>query len=403
MKTPITIFVDLTLAHVCTKIDVSLTRTNPKRITTLGLPGTIEQRIVSLNDALSIFSRLRKLDLSRNALSSLTGLETLSTLEELILYYNLVSSIDELKKLQKNSQLKILDIRLNPVSKLDYRGTILKLLPCLEILDDRLVSYPERKLANSESTRSELYGELLSNDQDRFSEILRRINETNSPAPTNSITVSVHNSESSVNNSPSPKLSQIFFEDSLNQSNGPHNPLVVNGDEISKTASYLFNLFEYHSSNSISISEAKNRLQPLIVNELKRLVDISKQPKYEDRQSSNEVSRKLRSAYVEWGCQTDSSILNSELIPLSEVDQVKTLKVQLERSQSQVNCVNNMNKITSMLQESHDVLVRTNANLVREIDELRQKRAEEEKFYKRRLKSSMLQPSGINSGDESEF
>ena len=404
-KTTTTSYVDLTVEKVCEKINISLKSVNPKRISTLGLPGSVEQRVVSLNDSLCIFTRLRKLDLSRNALSTLAGLNKLELLEDLILYYNLVSNVDELKRLEKNSRLKVLDIRLNPVSKLDYRRTLLKLLPNLEILDDRLVSYPERKLADTvePNDQTQHNEKLILPDNGRFSEILRCLNETTSPLQTNSISVSVNNSDTDDDPSPKPSINpdvQLLPE---NKELFP----ISDGDEVSKTASFIWNLFEYHCKSSVNVDQVRHLLQPLVLNELKRLINVSTKPKAETPLRAQEVSTpKKTTAYVEWGSQTDSSILNSSLIPLSEVENVKNLKEKLASSNSQVSCLKDLNKMTQMLQESHDALVRTNAHLVKELSELRDNRSKEIANYKKEIKRLMgrdVMETGSNSGDESEI
>ena len=59
---------------------------------------------------------LTQLDLSRNALTSLDGLQHLPALKQLSLYYNMVSDISEMARLQHHPELAVLDLRLNPVS-----------------------------------------------------------------------------------------------------------------------------------------------------------------------------------------------------------------------------------------------------------------------------------------------
>ena len=59
---------------------------------------------------------LTQLDLSRNALTSLNGLQHLQALKQLSLYYNMVSDISEMARLQHHPELAVLDLRLNPVS-----------------------------------------------------------------------------------------------------------------------------------------------------------------------------------------------------------------------------------------------------------------------------------------------
>ena len=55
-------------------------------VKSLALPGTYHEKVVSLGSSLRKFSRLKHLDLSRNNISSLQGLEHLKLLEKLNLY-----------------------------------------------------------------------------------------------------------------------------------------------------------------------------------------------------------------------------------------------------------------------------------------------------------------------------
>lgn len=95
------------------------------------------------------FIRLKHLDLSRNAIETLEGLEQLTHLETLNLYYNNVPSLKELLRLKHNTKLKSLDLRLNPVTKNepDYRLFVVHMLVNLRKLDDRSVRDNERKAA----------------------------------------------------------------------------------------------------------------------------------------------------------------------------------------------------------------------------------------------------------------
>ncbi|XP_070443388.1 centrosomal protein of 72 kDa isoform X6 [Equus przewalskii] len=90
---------------------------------------------------------LKSLDLSRNSLVSLEGIEYLTTLESLSLYYNCVSSLAEVFRLHCLPELLDVDFRLNPVVKneSDYRLFVVHMLPKLRQLDDRPVRESERK------------------------------------------------------------------------------------------------------------------------------------------------------------------------------------------------------------------------------------------------------------------
>jgi hypothetical protein len=138
------------------------------------LPGTYNEKIVRLGDALFRLTRLKELDLSRNSISSLEGLENLKQLEKLNLYicstnlpwsyfsikivyiftyryYNNVFSLKELERLSRNKKLLELDLRLNPISKeeIDYRLYLIYILPTLRLLDDREIRENEKHMTNA--------------------------------------------------------------------------------------------------------------------------------------------------------------------------------------------------------------------------------------------------------------
>lgn len=90
---------------------------------------------------------LKSLDLSRNSLVSLEGIQYLVSLESLNLYYNCISSLAEVFRLHTLMELQDVDFRLNPVVKneSDYRLFVVHMLPKLRQLDDRPVRESERK------------------------------------------------------------------------------------------------------------------------------------------------------------------------------------------------------------------------------------------------------------------
>ncbi|XP_039093934.1 centrosomal protein of 72 kDa isoform X3 [Hyaena hyaena] len=89
---------------------------------------------------------LKSLDLSRNSLVSLEGIQFLTALESLNLYYNCISSLAEVLRLHSLTELTDVDFRLNPVVKneSDYRLFVVHMLPKLRQLDDRPVRESER-------------------------------------------------------------------------------------------------------------------------------------------------------------------------------------------------------------------------------------------------------------------
>ncbi|XP_026225713.1 centrosomal protein of 72 kDa isoform X2 [Anabas testudineus] len=118
-------------------------------VRSLSLPGTFEEKIRHLGNALNNFVRLKSLDLSCNALTSVNGVEHLKFLERLILYYNCIPSLEEVKVLFELPALKELDLRLNPLVNTypNYRSLLVHAMPNLRKLDSCSVRDTERKAA----------------------------------------------------------------------------------------------------------------------------------------------------------------------------------------------------------------------------------------------------------------
>lgn len=75
-----------------------------------------EGQELDLNNILSV-------DLSRNAISSLKGIELVPNVQKLSLYFNRIENFTELMRLRACGRLVSLDLRLNPVARLEgYRG-----------------------------------------------------------------------------------------------------------------------------------------------------------------------------------------------------------------------------------------------------------------------------------------
>nr|KAF6407404.1 leucine rich repeat containing 36 [Molossus molossus] len=121
----------------------------PELVESLSLQGSYAGKIHCIGDAFRNFKNLRSLDLSRNLITSLKGIQYLCSLQDLNLYYNNIPSLVEVSRLQPLSFLKELDLRLNPVVRkdTDYRLFAVYTLQTLEKLDDRAVRESERKAA----------------------------------------------------------------------------------------------------------------------------------------------------------------------------------------------------------------------------------------------------------------
>ncbi|XP_076868610.1 centrosomal protein of 72 kDa isoform X2 [Brachyhypopomus gauderio] len=119
-------------------------------VRSLCLPGTYETgKICNLGISLKNFVRLKILDLSHNALVSVEGIVHLHLLETLNLYYNKISSLQDVLALRKLTNLNELDLRLNPVVKQEpsYRLYLVYAITKLRKLDDCAVRDRERKAA----------------------------------------------------------------------------------------------------------------------------------------------------------------------------------------------------------------------------------------------------------------
>eukprot|EP00073_Rattus_norvegicus_P032251 XP_006255569.1 PREDICTED: leucine-rich repeat-containing protein 36 isoform X4 [Rattus norvegicus] len=127
----------------------ALTLEQPELVESLSLQGSYAGKIHSIGDAFRNFKNLRSLDLSRNLITSLKGIQYLCSLQDLNLYYNNIPSLVEVSRLQPLPFLKELDLRLNPVVRkdTDYRLFAVYTLQMLEKLDDRAVRDSERRAA----------------------------------------------------------------------------------------------------------------------------------------------------------------------------------------------------------------------------------------------------------------
>ena len=96
---------------------LQITTDEAYKLEALNLSGSYTGRIRSIGRSLVSFHNLLSLNLSRNMLHSLKGLEHLKLLRCLNLYFNDISTINELYRLRSNKQLREVDVRLNPVTK----------------------------------------------------------------------------------------------------------------------------------------------------------------------------------------------------------------------------------------------------------------------------------------------
>ncbi|KAL0234264.1 hypothetical protein PCE1_001301 [Barthelona sp. PCE] len=121
---------------------------NSQNVKTLHLPGSSSKaKITELGDGLVAFPNVQNLDLSRNKIQSVDGLLHLTGLKTLILYFNSITSIEEVLKLGCMASLKELDLRLNGVTTVkDYRLLVIRFIPSLIMLDGAKV-FPDERIA----------------------------------------------------------------------------------------------------------------------------------------------------------------------------------------------------------------------------------------------------------------
>ncbi|XP_060047056.1 centrosomal protein of 72 kDa isoform X5 [Erinaceus europaeus] len=126
----------------------------------LSIPGTYQEKFTHLGDSLRHLTGLKSLDLSRNSLVSLEGIEYLVGLESLNLYHNCIPTLAEALRLRCLPCLHALDLRLNPVARPTghYRLFMVHALPALRRLDDRPVRESERKASQLHFASEESLG-----------------------------------------------------------------------------------------------------------------------------------------------------------------------------------------------------------------------------------------------------
>ena len=95
-------------------VEQALGDEEPASATVLRVSGHWQQ-LTSIGNALSSCCLLTDVDLSRNGLSTLNGLQMLSQLRKLNMYYNAITDLSELMRLRDHGELTVLDLRLNPV------------------------------------------------------------------------------------------------------------------------------------------------------------------------------------------------------------------------------------------------------------------------------------------------
>eukprot|EP00948_MAST-09A_sp_MAST-9A-sp1_P001892 g1892.t1 len=145
------------------------------------------QQLNSLGNAFHACVSLRELDLGRNRLTSLQGLQFCKNLESLSIYYNKIKEFDEIRRLQSNPRLQVLDCRVNPVSRQSmYRCFVCVELPQVNTLDEIEISQFMRERA-PEVLKREM--KLLQKTKETSTAVNQETRKQNSPVETLAETV----------------------------------------------------------------------------------------------------------------------------------------------------------------------------------------------------------------------
>jgi Leucine-rich repeat (LRR) protein len=103
---------------------------------------------------LTIATSLEILDLSANNIKLIEGLETLTKLKRLNLKYNNIKGMSAIRSLSFNKKLLVLDLSSNPVAEnSNYKRNMLHLIPSLEVLDDLKIGFEMFRKNNDYTTR----------------------------------------------------------------------------------------------------------------------------------------------------------------------------------------------------------------------------------------------------------
>ena len=90
----------------------------------------------------AFWANITQLDLSRNLIFSLQGIEALPSLEDLNLSYNKLESLEELERVSQKDGLRKLKVSCNPLTNdPNYSMKILHTFPGLKFLDATTIDF----------------------------------------------------------------------------------------------------------------------------------------------------------------------------------------------------------------------------------------------------------------------
>lgn len=100
------------------------------------------EQVPKITKIQQVWIQITHLDLSRNLIYSLEGIQLLTNLKEVKLSYNKIESIDQLKNIWNKDEIKCLDVRYNPLTNdPNYRHQVIEIFPNLEILDNLSLNF----------------------------------------------------------------------------------------------------------------------------------------------------------------------------------------------------------------------------------------------------------------------
>ena len=306
---------------------------------------------------LADFTHLVHLDLSRNYLKSLVGIEKLIYLESLNIYKNKISKGSDILLLKKNIYLEFFDSRLNIVSRNSlYRPFVIQNIPTIKILDEQSIIPFERRKAREIPLIS-----------------VSKLDDNNSFNHVDTSDIFWNQFEPEVNISSKRNLTQqqvphlLHSIDILKNTN--YHTLKVaceNTKDEEKQEEQLFTLNHDDYSNYNNI---KNVIDNSLLGLLEKTQDIKNfQIKIATQCPAfiNDIEKHLKEI-VQYRKEEQKYILNQK----QKLDLSKQRIMELNHSM-------NTNKLSDMLLEAHKALIKSNKSLLLEIEEIKAKYREDQ-------------------------
>ncbi|GBG28891.1 Leucine-rich repeat-containing protein 36 [Hondaea fermentalgiana] len=335
-----------------------------------------------LGDALRPFRGLVKLDLSRNKLVSLEGLEHLEQLETLNIYLNKINDGRQLLLLRRNTELRKLDARLNPLvrSRL-YRSFVIQQLEDLSTLDEQLITALERRKAAQlppiapGDLRPNLHDDDEDEDEDDDDEDDEEEEEDNIRNNTEDDKVVVESGEEEEHNEEeedaAPLNADQVLLDLLRHMRSLRMPVSTSGweDTVASVNERLVRLVQARKNEKQGI-DAERRAQ----NEQMARID-------QERQTQMNTEHSLRDQ-VELLVDRCTALEHEKAALQAEVENARHLASQQQSPVVQVD--DQASKaLAGMLRESHEALISSNEMLREQLRETKEQYAADEEQWQR--------------------